>query len=210
MKTISLFTDLPLVSTCEPITEAYLNAGAVPEGELRQALTEALEALYEHSDYEEINADLEDARSEIEARDAEIVSLEADVQTARDRLEEHLQADDKAAEIETLKTKLEEAESDVQKARADLDAYRKVDRDSCAKLDTVRAAMRRVIGDEPTALATVAYWHGEAVLHNAELLTLRRRVAELEAPSARVKTVRALEADVLYWKNKALGTGGAT
>ncbi len=200
---VELQADTPIRPYGYSGTRAYLQAQEIArEGvpALVQALESALAELEDRAD-----------KSDWENEQEENAKLEKE----RDDLQAKLDAlADEDARVKDAETAREEAKN----ARSDADHWRemygriekerleghKLAIDAKVKLRELQDAFREIVGDDPSSLLTAVYWRTQAHSSGVELIALRKRVAELEAPSAKRTETKALQAEVQYWKAKAL------
>jgi chromosome segregation ATPase len=202
-------------------TRAYLQAQDIAKDgvpALVQALEDALDRLAEHEECGDLAADVEELKADGDKAQEEIEALEKE----RDDLQIEL---DKLSEEDERVFAAQKAQKEAQEAKADASHWREMhgraeaeykritqDRhDAVTKLRELQDSVREIVGDDPSALLTAVYWRTQAHSSGVELIALRKRVAELEAPSARHRTTKQLETDVAYWKKlaeeRAIGRG---
>jgi predicted nuclease with TOPRIM domain len=195
-------------------TRAYLQAQEIARDGV-PALVQALERTI---------ADLQDLQESYDALQ-DVVQMQDDLNAEKEEREKlEKERDDLQARLDNLASEdnrvkdAEVARKEATDARSDADHWRemygrieaerfkdaKIATEYKMKLRDLQDSVREIVGDDPGALLTAVYWRTQAHDHGVELMALRKRVAELEAPSARKMSTRQLEEDRNYWKSKAI------
>jgi hypothetical protein len=194
-------------------TRAYLQAQDIArEGvpALVQALESAISLNDERADYEDKCAEVASLQEELRGSHEDYDKLDNEKDDLKAKL-------DKLADEDNRVKEAEESRKEAKDARIDADHWRemygrieserlkdaKIATDAKSKLRELQDAFRQIVGDDPSALLTATYWRTQAHANGVELIALRKRVAELEAPSARNRTTRQLQQDVAYWRKLA-------
>jgi chromosome segregation ATPase len=195
-------------------TRAYLQAQDIAKDgvpALVQALEDALDRLAEHEECGDLAADVEELKADGDKAQEEIEALEKERDDLTKRLAKLADEDERVRDGETAREEAKNARSDADHWR---EMYERIEKERLqdakiateakGKLSELQEAFRQIVGDDPSALLMATYWRTQAHANGVELIAFRKRVAELESPSARNRTTKALQAEVQYWKSKAL------
>jgi chromosome segregation ATPase len=195
-------------------TRAYLQAQDIArEGvpALVQALEASLDQLEEQGDYVDLQAEVEDLKKDVNEAQTEIEELEKERDDLKEKLDKLASEDNRVKDAETAREEAKDARRDADHWRemyGRIESERlkdaKVVTEAKMKLRELQDAFREIVGDDSSALLMATFWRTRAHANDVELMALRKRVAELEAPSAKRTETKALQAEVQYWKAKAL------
>lgn len=196
-------------------TRAYLQAQDIARDgvpALVQALESAIDLNDERADYEDKCAEVASLKEELKDSHEDYIKLDDKKDALQRRLDALAGEDDRVRAVEVAAKRETDAKRDADHWREMHErALERVKQaevsrgDAQIKLVELQDAFREIVGDDPSALLVATYWRTQAHAHTVELMALRKRVAELEAPSARNRTTKQLQQDVEYWKGLAAG-----